>query len=39
MLTQPSGIAGRRLFLFDKAKGERYDYVRWRALSAEQKVR
>ncbi|PNY29795.1 Uncharacterized protein TCAP_00295, partial [Tolypocladium capitatum] len=39
VLTQPQGITGRRLFLFEKAEGERYDYVRWRALSSEQKVR
>lgn len=29
---------GRRLFLFQKAEGDTYDYPRWRALSAQQKV-
>lgn len=30
---------GRRLFLFEKAGGETYHYVPWRALNARQKVR
>lgn len=29
---------GRRLFLFEKAEGDTYDYPRWRALSSQQKV-
>lgn len=29
---------GRRLFLFQKAEGNTYDYPRWRALTAQQKV-
>ncbi|PHH89988.1 hypothetical protein CDD83_4787 [Cordyceps sp. RAO-2017] len=32
-------ILGRCLFIFEKAPGERCDYVRWRSLKAEQKVR
>jgi hypothetical protein len=35
---QCRGIGGRRLFLFQKAKGEAYDYGRWRALNNDQKV-
>lgn len=30
---------GRRLFLFQKAEGETFDYPRWRALNNRQKVR
>lgn len=30
---------GRRLFLFEKAEGEMYHYGRWRALTAQNKVR
>ncbi|PWI68147.1 hypothetical protein PCL_02548 [Purpureocillium lilacinum] len=33
------GISGRGIFVFDKAEGEKYDYVRWRALNREQKSR
>ena len=29
---------GRRLFLFQKAGGDTYDYPRWRALTPQQKV-
>ncbi|UNI13915.1 hypothetical protein JDV02_000610 [Purpureocillium takamizusanense] len=33
------GVSGRRIVVFERAEGEKYDYVRWRALSAEQKSR
>ncbi|KJZ76394.1 hypothetical protein HIM_04123 [Hirsutella minnesotensis 3608] len=33
----PRGILGRRIFLFEKAPGEHYDYGCWRALSPPQK--
>lgn len=32
-------LVGRRLFVFEKAPGEGYDYIHWRALDAAQKVR
>lgn len=40
-MSDSTGLAsnqGRRLFLFEKATGDTYDYPQWRVLNAQQKV-